>query len=341
MEYFYAPDLHSTLTLIIAPPAWGKTYRLLELFRQRPEVLYVFVSPLRALANEFHQKICSEFQTLLIENNQSWMSFCGIEQVIIATPETLVGRLSFQENLFRPVLFILDEFHLYSYWGTTFRECMWESMIEIALTGKPMLAMTATFGEKEELFFQEQFQNQIEQIIKINYGNQTLLYPPKKKFYVFSHMKKNIRDFVLFELEKKQTGTVLFFVQYRKQVELYEKLFSDCGYQVLSCVGGEAEEFSQKLKHTSAPNLIIATTVLSHGVNLPKISCILFSYEVQNFDFWIQMVGRGGRKGESYNLYTFDPEQISRWSKLKSLVKLHWILMISHLSPWEAFANED
>lgn len=237
MDYSSFPDFHSTLCLVIAPPAWGKTYRLLELFRQRPDVLYVFVSPLRALANEFHQKIGHEFHSLLIENNQSWKAFRGTEQVVIATPETLVGRLNYLDEQSRLVLFILDEFHLYSYWGTTFRECMWECLIEIALTEKPILAMTATYGEQEEDFFLKQLQNQIHMIIKMDLGNQKLLYPPKDFHFLFPHLQKDMKYFVLHELEKKKSGTVLLFVQYRLQVLQFEKLFSDLGFSVLTCLG--------------------------------------------------------------------------------------------------------
>jgi superfamily II DNA or RNA helicase len=341
MDYTIFPNFNSILWLMIAPPAWGKTYRLLDLFQKRSDVVYVFVSPLRALANEFNDKISSQFHSLLIENFKSWEKFSGQEQVIILTPELLLGQLHRLNRIDRPILFILDEFHLYSYWGTTFRECMWEGLIEIALTEKPVLAMTATYGQREEDFFINQLRNQMELIVKIDQGNQRLLYPPSEIRFISPNLKSKIKYFVLFELEKKKQGSVLFFVEYRALVQEYEKIFSSLGFRVLSCIGGEAAQFSLRLHQVPDPDLIIATTVLSHGVNLPKISSILFSYELKNDDFWIQMVGRGGRKGEKYNLYTFDKRNISCWSKLKSFVKLKWILIISSLSPWDPFADED
>jgi superfamily II DNA or RNA helicase len=341
MDYEICPDFNSTLWLMIAPPAWGKTYRLLDLFRKRSDVLYIFVSPLRALANEFNEKISPQFQSLLIEGHKNWQQFLGDEQVVIVTPELILGQLFRLNRVDRPILFILDEFHLYSYWGTTFRESMWETLIEIALTEKPILAMTATYGQLEENFFINQLKNQIEIIVKIDQGNQRLLYPPSEIRLISPNLRGKIKYFVLHELEKKKRGSVLFFVEYRSLVQEYEKIFSSLGFRVLSCVGGEAAQFSLKLQQFPDPDLIIATTVLSHGVNLPKISSILFSYELKNDDFWIQMVGRGGRKGETYNLYTFDKRKISYWSKLKSFVKLNWIIIISSLSPWDSFANED
>ena len=55
-------------------------------------------------------------------------------------------------------------------------------------------------------------------------------------------------------------------------------------------------------------DLIVATTAISHGVNLPEIHRIYFAYPFKNRDFWIQMVGRGGRKGECFQVHTMDFE---------------------------------
>ena len=54
------------------------------------------------------------------------------------------------------------------------------------------------------------------------------------------------------------------------------------------------------------PRVIFSTSALSHGVNLGLIDEIYIGYLLKNEDMWIQMASRGGRSGESFNIYSFN-----------------------------------
>ena len=67
---------------------------------------------------------------------------------------------------------------------------------------------------------------------------------------------------------------------------------------------------------------IFSTTTLSHGVNLPEIKKVFIDYEVKNFDFWLQMIGRGGRQGSDYQVYSTDEFHTTRRERIKHKAKI-------------------
>ncbi|MFZ4713905.1 MAG: DEAD/DEAH box helicase [Bacteriovoracaceae bacterium] len=341
MDFAQGLDFPSTFWLMIAPPAWGKTHQLLSLLTNSPDTLFVFISPLRALANEFYGKTKDQYSVLLITESQSWKNFSERHQLVIVTPETCGNSIEMLSASAKKILFVLDEFHLYFYWGTTFREIMWECLINVLVTEQPVLALTATLAPEQEVFFLEQMKNQVHLVIKMNYGNQKLLHLPKQSIFIPKIWKDKSDWLVQHELEKSSRGCVLFFVAFRSDVDRFKVFFENQGYLVLTCVGGEASLFADQLKKNPAPDLIISTTVLSHGVNLPQIRAVIFNYKLNNLDFWVQMVGRGGRKGEKYFLYSHDLFSFTRWRMFISLVKLTGILGLRFLFPWNESANQN
>ncbi len=339
MDLSFCLNYSNSLWLLVAPPAWGKTYQLKNLFREHPETNFLFVAPLRALANEFSQSLENEFSVQLIKSKSCWQKKTKAN-IFLCTPETLDPEFLTS----RSWMVVLDEFHLYSYWGTTFREIMWERLLDILVSENPVLALTATWGEEQKEFFQTQFSEQLEHFNQIVVANQTLKYLPSQIHYIPKMFSHHYPILLEHELERKKSGTILYFVPYRQQVYTLSQKMKEQGYTVLSCVGGEANTFTQELNLCPHPDLIICTTVLSHGVNLPPLQTLFLSYPVKNLDFWIQMVGRGGRRGEEYRLYTMDNWStkfgLNLWSKLTSLVRLGWILLMRKLLPWNDCADE-
>ena len=58
-------------------------------------------------------------------------------------------------------------------------------------------------------------------------------------------------------------------------------------------------------------------------MNLTEIKKVFISYEVKNYDFWLQMIGRGGRRGSDYEVYTFDTFHCSKKELLKNKFKIY------------------
>lgn len=288
--------MKSSLIVLTSPPASGKTYWI----KSFKDVLFdeplLVVSPLRALADE-----CK----------LTWEG-----KIEIMTPEEwLVSKKTYRNVIF-------DEFHLYFYWGDSFRSTMWEVFFELSTQCELCILLTATLNESMQLEMVH-FKHQFDEMIWYDYGNQKLKFNPKRYFVTPS--RNWMMEKIL--LTSFQTKTVsLLFCAYRSEVFEVAKKLRQAGYRVWTCVGGESKEMSHKMQTESAPHFIVATTVLSHGVNLPKISSLYFLYPLENIDFWIQMVARGGRKGESYEVYALEKPYGLKWSRsINSLA----ILLIS------------
>lgn len=288
------------LLILTSPPASGKTYWI-QSFQAIWDERLLVISPLRALANE------------CIEKNGHTTDFM--------TPEEWMGK-----KVQRRVV-IIDEFHLFFYWGDTFRPVMWEAFFEISQMADLIILLTATLSleMREEM---RAFSLHFDEIHWIDRGNQTLKYLPARYIRAFSKM------WLMEEIKRsKKDGTVkLIFCKFRNEVYELEKELASLGFECLSCVGGEAGEMAVKLKLHPRPDFIICTTVLSHGVNLPEIQKIFFTYPLKNIDFWIQMVARGGRRGERYQVYALEKPYEIKYSKIKNLLFLFLLTMRQKLS---------
>lgn len=266
--------MKNDLLIFTAPPAAGKTHlisRLIEDLNQLPLV----ISPLRALANECLTK---------------WGATC-----VVMTPEEWLNKGTSHRVV------ILDEFHLFFYWGDSFRPRMWEAFFELVQKAELVILLTATLTD-EMVGLIKNFGCHFDQMIWVNHGNQILKYRPQNYFKAFN--KKWLEDYIL--TMDHSSCVNLIFCAYRSEVMIWETLLKAQGHRVWTCVGGEASLFSLKVQSERAPQFIVATTVLSHGVNLPNIGRIFFLYPVQNLDFWIQMVARGGRRGEAFEVFALE-----------------------------------
>ena len=263
------------------------------------------ISPLRALADECRK---------------NWG-----EKIIVMTPEEwMIKKIPTEVVIF-------DEFHLLSYWGNTFRPLMWEVFESLTITAQLVIGLTATLSDElqtETGLLSCGFEN----IIWVDQGNQSLKWKPAS----YVQLTRRFMERCIFSLDPK--GTSLIFCQYREEVSLWEKRLEEAGFSVWSCRGGEAAAFGKRVAEESPPQFIVATTVLSHGVNLPTIRRVFFLYPVRNIDFWIQMTARGGRRGESFQVFALEPPFGLRWSRIgnlleagKLLVRISFSLLMTQL----------
>lgn len=297
------------LIVLTAPPASGKTYLVHSLIKdlnQKPLVL----APLKALVEECRL---------------GWG-----ENALVMTPEEWAMTKPNREVV------IIDEFHLNFYWGDTFRATMWETFYEVSGNCRLMILMTATLNEsmRQEISF---YTTTFDSIYWADFGNQRLKYFPKKIILAPSSAWLN-RLVLTLPPEKKVN---LIFCEYRSEVTEWKKCLEEKGYQVWSCVGGEASTFAKKVQTGGSPQFIVATTVLSHGVNLPRVHRIWFTYKVSNLDFWIQMAARGGRRGEDFDIYCLDNPggiYIPFLNNLLAILRLSFRMkrheLLEHIQAW-------
>lgn len=281
------------LLILTAPPASGKTSWITN-FMKELETQPLVISPLRALANECQDR---------------WGS-----KVTVMTPEEWMKKKIQSEVV------VIDEFHLWFYWGDTFRPLLWEAFYEVVQGAKLVVLLTATLSQvmlEEILMMRTHFHR----LTWVDFGNQALKFSPR--LYIVARS----RDWLLKQLFMREPHekTTLVFCEFRNQVMELQSYLSTSGFTCVSCVGGEAKLMREKLLLHPQPEFIVATTVLSHGVNLPEIQRIFFLYEIKNPDFWLQMIARGGRRGEAYDVFALEKPFGLPFGRVKNWCWIFWL----------------
>jgi len=288
--------------IMTAPPGWGKTYKLLRAIKKSKRKV-VFVFPLRALCDEVY--ISSTKLNLNVCNLKSKIEIDHLKEghfdAIMATPECLNSTII--DYLAREYLFIFDEAHLFFYWGESFRAKMHEAMIHILSYAPASIFLSATLNSDLMLKLKDLLHFNYKNIYHIDHGNLKLKNNPKSVMFYLKGQRKWLIDDIRFS---QTSGVKLVFCPFRKQVKSITRDLERANLKVLSCVGGEASEFTLKLNETPDIDVIVATSVVSHGVNLPRISKIYFLNKIKNLDFYLQMLGRGGRGGEEFEVHTMN-----------------------------------
>lgn len=295
--------MHNHLLILTAPPAAGKTHLITRLIEQLEEPP-LFISPLRALANECIAK---------------WGESC-----VVMTPEEWLCKQTSCSVV------VIDEFHLFFYWGDSFRPRMWEAFFALVEKAELVIVLTATLTPQmiEEV---KTYTCHFQGITWVDHGNQKLKHKPLR--YLKVRSLKWMEDYILGA--EHAEGVSLIFCGFRSQVKRWEEVLTSRGFSAWSCVGGEASAFSQRVQSGPPPQFIIATTVLSHGVNLPNISRIFILYEIKNLDFWIQMVARGGRRGEGFEVFALEKPlgiKFGRLSNALAILRLSLRMKVHRIS---------
>jgi len=325
----------NSFLLLTAPVAWGKTQLVLKLLKLS-SIHYLYISPLRALAEEFYQKAQESYPSFMlngVDDRALWKKFVNNNRgILILTAERFSLNywydLLIAEKKNKKFCIIFDEFHLFYHWGESFRPKLWQCFIDLSQTNFPILALTATVNLELEVFCKKLLPIGIESAFFLNIGNHQLLYPPRKKYFFPKWSSGLFFKLLNAKLILKKEGTILCFCKYRRQVDQIYKIYKNKGFEVLSCKGGEVLPFIVNLSENPRPDLIVATSTLSHGVNLPPITAIFFAYAENDQDFWTQMVGRGGRRGESYDLYLLDKSFLHPQIHHRLLSFVHAVILI-------------
>jgi ATP-dependent DNA helicase RecQ len=323
-ELFYP----SQFTLLTAPVASGKTRLVVEYYREK-KIKIVFVSPLRALANEVFNKLSQSERKIFLAGGEmaleeTMIHFLQAEKsFLITTMELLTEEfLEACVDQKEKILFILDEFHLFYHWGESFRPVLHDRFLAILETQAPVLGITATMSAELLDNLKKDLSYHSDIWFHLDFGNHQLHRSPKKIHY-YHLLKQQVFSRAMWrELRMKNSRDVyLIFCSYRSEVDELVARSRRMGLRSLGCVGGEVEFFLSELEESKGEiDCIFSTTTLSHGVNLPEIKKVFINYEVKNYDFWLQMIGRGGRLGADYEVYTFDTFHSDSRGLLKSSI---------------------
>jgi len=296
----------NTFLLLTSPPASGKTYWI-ERYHEKLGEKVLVISPLKALALELEEK---------------WQG-----QISVRTPESYLLHPE------EASIVIFDEFHLLFYWGDHFRENMWQAFFHLAMHSSLCIGLTATIND--DILTRVKEWHHFDQFLWFDGGNQKLKYLPSQTIRFISSQLHH--DFIFLQSPEK---TQLIFCEFRDDVKNWVEMLKAQGFRVLGCVGGETEAFIHQLK-VQTPQFIVSTSCLSHGVNLPIIEAVHFTYKMDNLDFWIQMTARGGRDGSAYRVYcSYLLEEVklkfwtNLWRNFKLMIWIKYHQMILGLDQW-------
>lgn len=301
MEIAPLINIPRSLTLFIAPPAWGKTSLLLQL-----DGPWIFVSPLRALAEEFAARVLESEKRVRIvrsRNDEAWKSFAqNPKGILVATPETLPTHLPL---LIRKKCFlVLDEFHLFMSWGASFRPYLLEQFYAWGAQGSRILALSATIELDQMNEIKKWREHVFDSLFVIDLGNMQFKNKPFKQLNYGKNIGALKRRFV-FEVKRKKSSGIIF-CHTRNEVAQWCSWIESQGLVALGCVGGEVEAFRESLAKLKKIDWIVSTSVLSHGVNLPSFEHVFIAYKTDSPSMWLQMAARGGRRGEAFQLHSLE-----------------------------------
>jgi superfamily II DNA helicase RecQ len=112
----------SIFLLLTSPPASGKTFWIKSYAKNFRVGEFLVLSPLRALVDECRLNWGNDIQVM--------------------TPEEYLCK-----NI-SPKVVIIDEFHLWYFWGNSFRPLMWEGLFKVLAQAHICICLSATVSEK-------------------------------------------------------------------------------------------------------------------------------------------------------------------------------------------------
>jgi ATP-dependent DNA helicase RecQ len=327
-----------TFCVLVAPVASGKTKLCESLIGDldMPWKRVLFVSPLRALGEEVWKKwsaACKQYpQWHLVDllNGNKSKNILEFQQsskfcVGVCMAETISKFSDFDEK----TLIIWDEWHLCFHWEH-FRPHLLEQFMALCASGVSILALSATINEELTGPTVKGLETNYEQCFQLDLGNYQFRFAPSQTMYFplplfpSNFFRKLLQRHLILHAKKK--GNQLIFVKRRHEVDQWLEWCARQKIQAIGCVGGAVPQFLAALDgyDQQRPLVIIATSVLGHGVNLPSIQSIYLLDASLEKELWVQMVGRGGRDGRPYELWTQSLPLSSFRMKLKQFFMTLW-----------------
>lgn len=303
--------LPQTFQLLIAPPAWGKTH-LFQTWVQENASRFLLICPLRALASE-----------LKLSCPQAW----------VVLPEELQNVDWEGLSKKRPDLVVVwDEVHLVSEWGLSFRHAFMEAWYGFCVSGLAGVGLTATLTPSIQNFLSETLRENHEHLLIGDAGNFSFKHRPARWLWAPRSWTEEL-------LEVPLEGRTLIFCQHRHEVDRWCTRLAEQNIRAWGCKGGETRGFSERLAQEAPPDVIVATSCLSHGVNLPELRRVVLLDKTAPDWMIHQMRTRAGRRGGPFEVWTiWGVGELPGWQRPVALLRALGLVMMNRtrtqLSAW-------
>lgn len=273
---------------------------------------FLFVCPLRALASEL--KLSAPTAWVALPEELQSIDWEGLAR---ARPDLVV---------------VWDEVHLVSEWGLSFRHALMEAWYGFCHSGLSGVGLTATYTPSIRDFLKETLQENHEHLLIGDAGNFQFKHKPTRWLW-------SPRAWIEELLEQSLPGRTLIFCQHRHEVDRWCDRLAAQGIRVWGCKGGDTRQFSQRLASEGPPDVIVATSCLSHGVNLPALRRVVLLDKTAPDWMVHQMRTRAGRRGEIFEVWSmWGVGQLPLRQRPLALLRPCWKVMLSrartHMTAW-------
>ena len=313
--------LDNTHTLAVMPTGSGKSicYQIPALIKGG---LTIVVSPLVALMEDQVaglKLIGVEAETINSskdrnENVAIWSRVVsGKVRLLYISPERLLAERMIKALEKQPIsLIAIDEAHLISRWGPSFRP-EYEALTRIRETflNVPILALTATADKSTQ-----------DDISKKLFGGQGSVFVSgfdRPNIHLGVAMRVDAKKQLLSILNENSGKSGIIYCLSRAKTEEMASFLSKNGYKSLAYHAGMAPEIRMRNQETfmreSAGIIMVATIAFGMGIDKPDVRFVIHMNMPGNIETYYQEIGRAGRDGKpaiAHMIYGLDDLRMRR-----------------------------
>jgi ATP-dependent DNA helicase RecQ len=309
-------------TLALLPTGAGKSlcFQVPTIYQRG---ICVVISPLIALMQDQVKDLVSkQLKAVLVGSqlsaNEESIVFKEIEakkyQFIYCSPEKLAQK-HFQTLLSHlPIqLFAIDEAHCISQWGYDFRPSYRKlDFLKKTFPAIPILAMTASAIPLVQQDMLKQLGVPDATLITDQFLRPNLSYQVRKE---------TVKLFVLKNLLKEITGSVIIYCNTRNNVAQLTTMLTSYGFSVAGYHAGmelAARKYAQEQWMQDQIQVMVATSAFGMGINKTNVRAVVHYDIPGSIEQYYQEAGRAGRDGQPAKaILLYQQNDLDYWNQLQ------------------------